>query len=246
MTKHGADKLKFLLVDGYNIPGLSREFSDNLEALTEECHGFSEEWVKHTATGIKRGNLELNAWFDDDEAATHEVLGNFPGLIRVVSYGVEGNVIGKRAVCWKGAMQSNYNRIAVRGELHKATVSMQSSGEVDEGLILHGLVQEEGNGDTKANKIDNGSATENGAIFYLQVTQLDLDGLDDVVVRIIDSANGTDWDTLKNFTAVEVAPHTERVIVEGTVRRYLAVEWAFTGLTTEEPTITFLVVAKRK
>lgn len=244
MAKHGSDAVAFLLMDGYSILGSRTELRDDIEALTEESHALGDDWVEQAFVGIKRATLSQQGFYDDETNGVHLALVDSNGQSRVVNYGFEGNGIGDAVACWRGAMQTQYSRVATRGELTKANAEYQVNGAVEEGVILHPLTERTDDGDTEDTPHDNSESTSDGASFYLQVSDIDLDGLDNAVVEVYDSADGLDWALLDTFTAV-TAIGAERRTKTGTIRRYLAVSWEFTGLTTESPSMTFMVAAVR-
>jgi len=241
--KRGSDKVGFLLVDGYDLLGASTELRDDVEAGTERGDGFSETYERQVYTGIKRATLEQSGFYESNAAAVHQALSGQNGVSRIVNYAMEGNVLGQRAVGWQGAMQTKYVRVASRGALTRANSSYAVHGHVDEGLVLATHALREGDGDTEATPLE-GAQTTDGAAFYLQVSQLDLDGLASCVVTIREN-DGGGWADLVAFIPV-TATGAQRIFVDGTIEKDLAVTWAFTGLATESPSITFAVVASRR
>ena len=116
---------------------------------------------------------------------------------------------------------------------------------MEEGKIIHDLATEAGDGDSTAESVDNAASSASGANLYLQVSELVLDGLANVVITVLHSDDDISYSTLDTFTAVTVAQTAEARTKTGTIKRYLAVEWAFTGLVGESPTIKFMVAAVR-
>jgi len=244
MAKHGSNDVAFLLVDGYSILGSVTELTDSVEAITEESHALGDAWVEQSFVGLKQATLEQNGFYDDETNGVHEALVGSVGVSRVVCYGVEGNTLSKRVACWRGAMQASYQRIASRGALHRANARYQVAGIVEEGVILHALAARTADGNSQSTPDDNAAESTGGASLYLQVSALDLDGLDNAVVAVYSSPNGSDWTLLDTFTAI-TAIGAERRTKTGTIPRYLAVSWEFSGLTTETPSMTFMVAAVR-
>ncbi len=244
MAKYGSDDVAFLLIDGYSVLGSVTELKDNVEAITEEDHALGDAWASQAFVGIKQATLEQGGFYDYETNGVHLALVGQNGVSRVVCYGVEDNLLGATVVGWRGAMQANYQRIASRGALHRANATYKVNGIVEEGVILQPLGAVTDDGDSEATPHDNTAETTDGASLYLQVSALDLDGLDSAVVAVYDSANGVDWTLLDTFTAI-TAIGAERRTKTGTIRRYLAVSWVFTGLTTESPSMTFMVAAVR-
>lgn len=244
MAKYGSDDA-FILVDGYDLTGFSTELTDTKEAQLEETHTLGDAWVENAYVGVKSANIQQSAFYDDAALATSAALVSSVGSTRVLSYGIEGNAIGKKMVCYQGAVQTNVSRVATRGELHKVNVQYQGSGQVSETIILHELSTETADGDTEAESYDGSAQSSAGGVAFLQVTALTLGGYDDVTITVIDDAdNSGSFGSLVAFTDVSTAPTAQRVTVAGTVERYLAVSWTFNG-TGSDPSISFIVGFER-
>lgn len=238
MTTYGSDKVAFLLVDGYSVLGQTTTVDHTVTAELEDTTPLGTEWQEQAAAGIKRAQFNQNGFFNDDTDSVNDALNGSSGQQRVLAFGVEGNVAGQGFTGYSGAVQVNYARVATVGQVHKANASYQSSGEVDEGVILHELSAETAAGDTEADGYDGGASSAAGGAAYLQVTALTLDGYDNIDVAILDSADDVTYAEVAAFTVVTEAPAAERVEVAGTVERYLAASWAFTGTGTS-PSATF-------
>lgn len=230
MAKHGSDKVAFLLIDGYSVLGATTQVSDDKEALTEETHVLGESWVEEEPVGLKRASFEQNGFFDDAAGSSNAALVSGPGTPRVLCYGVEGNTKGRAFTGFQGGMQVNYERRAQRGELHKAAAKYRGSGQVDEGVILHEHAAESAaSGNTEASSHDNAASSAGGGAGYLQVSALALGGYTNFQAKVRHSADNVAFVDLVAFAAVTAAPAAERKTASGTVNRYLASSWAFTG-----------------
>jgi len=243
-VKRGADEVGLLLIDGYDVLGVTTQIEDNLEALLQETMPFGASWAEQAFTGLKKASLSQEGFYDDASNSSNTALSGQQGINRLLCYGIQGNVIGQHFIGYSGAMQVNYSRIAARGEIHRANASYEGSGEVEEGLILHHHVARTADGDTEDTPVDNGAASADGGSAYLQVSALTLDGYDNIVIKIRQSADGEVWEDLTSFTAITVAPAKERKVLTGAVKQYLAVSWAFTG-TGSDPSVKFFVGFKR-
>lgn len=103
------------------------------------------------------------------------------------------------------------------------SAAMQATGGADRMTVHHALGAETGAANGTAQ--DNGAATTNGGVGYMQVTAFT--GTDCTIV-VQDSADGTtDWQPILSFAQVTGAPDSERVAISGTVRRYT--RYAITG-----------------
>lgn len=86
--------------------------------------------------------------------------------------------------------------------------------------------------DTSAGSAGTGGSfvranSANGGVSFLQV--FEFDGLDDVVVKVRDSADDITYADLVTHATVTTAPVVERKTVAGTIDRYLAVDGDVTG-----------------
>ncbi len=243
MAKYSS-KDAILLIDGYNVLGTTTTITHSVEAMTEEKTGLGDEWEEHEYLGIQKAELSQEGFFDDASVSVNDALNEKQGEDRSYILGYEGNTIGKNFSGFKGALQSNFNRIASRGALHKANADYMGNGIVEDGKILHALTARTADGDTEASPVDNAAATTDGGNAYLQVTALTLGGYDDVVITVRESSDNVTWNDLDSFTAVDDTG-AERIEIAGTVKQYLAVSYSFTG-TGSDPSITFFVGLARK
>lgn len=247
MARRGSSEVGFLLIDGYDLLGVSTSLTDNLEAHLQEAHGFGESWVKQLPTGTKQAEITQEGFYDDASLSSNDALVGQEGVNRLLCYGLEGNTIGQAFVAYSGAVQASVTRIASRGELHRANASYQGNGIVEEGKILHPhTARTVEAGDTTDAPVVNSAKTTNGGVAYLQVSGLTLDGYTNAVVKILHSTDGDTWSDLVSFSAVTSAPGKERKAVTGDVNKYLAVSWEFTGEPEEaEPEIKFFAGFQR-
>lgn len=233
-----------LLIDGYNVLGEMTELTHAAEALTEEVTGLGDNWEEHEYIGVQRAEISQSGYFDDASLSVNDAFNGKQGDKRVVCFGIEGNTAGKAFVGLNGALETRFERVASVKGLHKANVGYVVSGKSEDGKILLALSEQDADGDTESASVDNGAASTGGADLYLQVTALDLDGADDLTVKVRSSTDDVTWSDLDTFTAVTTAPTAEMKIKTGTIPQYLAVSWAFTGTSTA-PSATIMVGAVR-
>ena len=229
-----------LLIDGYNVLGLTTAVTHNAEALTEESTGFGVEWAEHTYLGLQKTELSQEGFFDDASGATNDALNEHQGEERVLCLGFEGNTIGRNFNGFKGALQTKFDRIASREKLHRANAAYIGSGVNEDGKILHALTARTADGDTESTPVDNTAASADGGSAYLQVSALTLGGYTNVTITVRESADALVWSDLEVFTVVTFSPTAERIVITGAVKRYLAVSYEFTGAGAN-PSITFFV-----
>lgn len=245
MGTHGSNDVGYVLIDGYDVRGYLTTITDTREAMIEETTVLGDANEQNAATGIRSFEMEQEGFFDDAAGAIHDALVDHTGVPGVVMLAYAGNVIGARFVGAAGPLQGKYSRIAKVGELHKAKAEYSANGASDEGILLHTLGAETSDGDTTAASHDDGASSADGAAVYLSVTALTLDGASGVTISVQDSADDTVYTELAAFTTVAIAPAAERKAVAGTVNRYLAVAWDFTGSPGAGASVTFTVGVAR-
>lgn len=220
MARRGSDQVGFLLVDGYDVLGVTTSLEDNLEAIIEETHALGDKWVKQEYVGIKQAELTQEGFYDDDADSVNDALCTKGGSTRLLCYGLEGNAAGQHFIGYSGVLQASYTRIASRGELHRANAKYHGTGDMEEGIILHPHQNEIELGTTAA--VDNKVSTPDGGSAYLQVSELD----GTATVKIKHSEDGETWADLVVFSDIAKAPAAERKVATGTINRYLSVTWA--------------------
>lgn len=241
MATYGADDVDFILIDGYQVAGYLNEFSDEHEATLEDATVLGDEWVERAFTGEKKASLAMKGFFNDADNASNEAFVE-QFAARTICYCVSGNTVGKNVTMFYGPLESKYNRIAAKGELTKAEITMDGSGEVEEGKIIATLAARTTAGNTEATPVNNGGASTSGGAAYLQVTALDLGGYDNVIFKIRDSADNVTYGDVSGgaFTAVTAAPAKQRLALAGTIKQYVAVAWAYTGSGSDQTVTAFV------
>lgn len=242
MSRFSSADVGFLLADGMNILGDMTDLEDTREAMLEETTVLGDAWQSHAYVGVSRYELQQNGFYNDAENRSNAALVS-PGASVILCFAPEGNTKGKKAICGN-LVQVDYKRQISRGALHKAAATYQSEDAEDDAVIIHELAAETADGDTEASAVDGTAQSSSGGVAYLQVTAIDLDGYDDVTIKVLDDAdNSGSFSELVAFDDVS-AIGAQRKEVAGTVERYLAVSFAFNGTGTS-PSITFMVAFKR-
>ena len=238
MARYGSDDVGFVLIDGFNVVGATTDFSEDREAILEETHTLGDSWVEHEAVGLSRFSLTQSGFYDDDSDSINELLEGNQGTNRVICLGPAGNTIGQPFTGVQGAINGSYRRQVSRGALHKAESNYAGNGRIEDGVILHELSAETVDGDTESSSHDNAAQSTAGGAGYLQITAIDLDGHTALEVDILDSADDATFASKAAFTAA-TAVGAERIAIAGTIRRYTAVSYDFTGTGTS-PSATFM------
>lgn len=246
MAKRGSDEAR-LFIDGYDLSGETVELSYVREAPTEETHGLGDSWVEHTAVGVKRGSITQNAFYDDATGKTSAALVGKEGQTRVVVGLLDGNTQGEEAIGYSGAIEMQQARTPSRGALTRISAEYQSSGPIEEGLIVQSLDANSADGVTDDGSLDNGAQSTSGGAAYLIVTDLTLGGYTSVSIDLEQSSDDGSADAFAvkgSFTDVTAAPDAERIELSGTIERYTRVSLTWNGAGSGE-SITLLVVLMR-
>jgi hypothetical protein len=238
MARYGSADVGFLVANGLNILGTVTQIEDVREAIIEETTALGVPWESHAAVGVKRFDLSQQGFYDDAANSSNAALVN-PGASVVLAFAPAGNVAGRPFV-GSPMVQVDYVRNLSRGALHKANASYKSTGNHDEGVILHALGAETANGNTEgALSQDAGVLSSLGGAGYLEMTALTLGGFTNLAVKVRHSADDITYADLVTFTP-RTAIGGERIAVAGTVNRHLASSWAYTGAGAGN-TATFMV-----
>lgn len=112
---------------------------------------------------------------------------------------------------------------------------------------LHELSAETADGDTEADSIDNGASSASGGWGAFGYTTYTADGASGLAPRIIDSTDDITYGALITFTTVTATTGGGQgpTFVSGTIERYVACDWDFTGTPGAGTTATFFIAFKR-
>ena len=231
MSKYGPDSA-FVLVSGRNITGECLNFSDAVEAMLTESEGLGDSWFESLATGMRKGTIAQDSWFDDDSNSTVAVFIGSEQTERVVSWGYATTAIGAKFVGAKGAFGGKSSRVASRSDLHHCKAEWTVSGNIDNGIILKALSAEttaSGNTDGASSQ-DAGASSASGGAAYVQLTALTLGGYTNLALTVRHSSDDVTYAALATFTVL-TAIGAERVAVASgtTINRHLSCSWAYNG-----------------
>lgn len=241
MAKRGPDEV-FLLVGGYDLGQDSHSLTLSKSAELEETTTFGDTFTENTFTGVKRGQVTQEGFYDDTDNRTSEALSSNSGTSRVIVVGFSGNAQGRACAGLAGGMQSTFGRGASRNEITKVSATFESNGEIEEGVILQSLAAESGAGATSDGSHDHGAAGTRSAA-YLQVTELTLGGYTSITVKVQESSDdgsGDAWADIATFTAITAESTAERIAIAASVERYTRVTLTLNGSGSSE-SITMLV-----
>lgn len=232
MAKYGSPSVYAIFVAGYNLVSYITGQTHKKSAVLEDATVLGVAWRNNQYTGLKEFSLEYEGYYDDTATSgidARVVSGN--GTAVVLCALTDGNTLSKYFIGFKGVVQAAYERMLAMGALHKAKITYEGSGDVEDGVVLktHGAVTTDS--DTESTYHDGAAASALGAAGYLQCTAIALDTATDLVVTLRHSADHSSWADLGTFTA-RTAIGAERIAIAAganTPKRYLATAWAWTG-----------------
>ena len=242
MARISSADVGYLLVSGMNVLSDTTMIEDTQEALIEETTCLGDSYEQQTYVGVKRFSVSQEGFFNDAANAINAALIT-PGTSKVLSYAPAGNTLGAKFIS-SPTVIANYVRQIARGALTKAKAMYESEGNHDEGKIVATLAARTTAGNTQAASLDNTAASSNGCAATLQMTSLTLGGYTNIIVKLQDSADNSSFADIITFTAITAAPAAERKTLTGSVRRYLAAAWAYTGSGSSQTATWTLGVAR--
>ena len=231
---YGSDDVGLILLSGYDLRSNSLEMSENKEAMLEETHVFGDSWVAQQPVDLRKGEWHVGGFYDDAAGKTAAALVSSgstfaAGSTFVLTYGVEGNTIGKHFIGAAG-VEGKVTRTPSRGVLTKINMDLGITGQIDDGIILKAFGASTGStGNTHASAIDNSASSTKGGVAYYQLNALTLDTASSVTSWVRHSDDSTTWVDLTTFTGSTAPPFGEKIThaSNATVRRYLAAAWAY-------------------
>lgn len=229
MTLRASKDVGFLLVGGRDVLGVVTSLSDTEEAIVEETTALGAADDTWAYVGLTKWSLDQDGFYDDGAGSGNEAA-ELSGA-QVLMYAIEGNTIGLEHL-GVSAVRTIYTRGPARDQMHKAQVQYRAAAGPERGQVSAPLATRTtiGPADTASDNWGAGNApSTGGAVGYLAVTALDLDGGTALQVTIRDSDDDITFADLIAFTAVAAAPAAERKTVAGDVERYTLTRWEFTG-----------------
>lgn len=178
--------------------------------------------------GLKDSSLALEGLFEGTADAVDQVLAAALGAATnsLWSLGIGAGSLGTRSR-HMAAVTAKYDVQAPVDGVVTATAEAQSSTGPEPGIILKAKTEDPA-GTTNGTSVDNAAATTNGATAILHAFATG-GGFTTGTVKVQDSADDSSWADIITFTAVTVAPASERIEITGTVRRYTRVVDDATG-----------------
>ena len=236
--RHG--KSTKVLFGKFNMSAFLNEssVSESVEVAESTTYGKS---AKTYIVGLADATVSLSGMFDGDTNASDDVFDTALGddLGRVITIAPEGLAVGRRVrICT--AKSTSYESSSPVGDVVSVSCEVQSDGGVDAAISLIDLaaVSATANGTSQ----DGTASSTNGGSANLHVTENTRNG--NTTIKVQHSADNSTWADLINFAVVGSATTTaERLVVTGTVNRYVRIQHTLAGST---GTITYQSSFARK
>ena len=215
--KHGRNAEA--LLGGKDISGYLNSADTNIDVDTAETTTFKKDWKTHIV-GDSAGTIEMGGLYDPALTDITDNLGSDPGAVLTVA--PSGYTRGDLARL-VSVLSTKMSESSPVGGVVMFKWSVKADGPIGFGHILHALAEETSDG--SSTYFDGGASSANGAIAHLHVTSTD----DDLDVIVEDSADHSSWSTIGTFTTKSAAG-AERLVITGTVQRYLRVSFTLAGV----------------
>ena len=207
---HGKDAA--VVFDGALLSAYLHAAELAAEVDTAESTTFQSSWKTFLA-GTAGQSIDLSGYFDPTMNDAWDTIGDAPGPVLTIGPG--GIALGA-AVRLIKQLTASYGESADIGEVVAFEWGVMADGPVGFGNVIAALTAVTADGNVAS--VDNGAATTNGAIAHLHVTSVSAS--DSIVVTIEDSANNSAFSTIGTF-ASKSAAGAERILIPGTIRRYV-------------------------
>ncbi len=167
MTKMLANKVAFILFDGYNSLDHTTEIEIKSEASTEDVTVLSSSWIaKRAAT--KDMSIAQKGFLDDVAGGIWaQIIAKAEGSAAPFAIGFEGNTLGVRCVFSGEVFLNDFSRQAVKQEIEKYELTYNVTDIYNafaDGLIQYPLGTTPGGNGSQASYLDAGAAPESRAI----------------------------------------------------------------------------------
>jgi hypothetical protein len=241
----------FLLIGGRSLLGRAsfQTITEEREIVTEDITGLGDTTDKWGAVGLSRFSMEQEGLYDSGAGGWSEAAESTAN--QVLMGGPVGNNVGDDIIAFTG-VRASYSKLPERAGFIKAKASYKAESGIEEmsqSRIIAPFAERTLVGPSEVGTFyDWSSATTGGGALYIGVSALTLAGSTGVAITAQHSATTvtSDFVTLGSFSAITVAPTSERVAVSGTVRRYTRVSHTFSAGSTTTRAITFVVGLGRK
>lgn len=183
---------------------------------------------KQFIPGMTSGNISVSGVMDVDGAAT-SLLGQENtwkgGIDEPLTFGHKGFAFGSELLVQAGIETSFASSSTVAGRVEFSLAAERNGLASANGVSLHDLTAETTTSESA--EFDSGAGTTAGAIGHLHVTAFS--GFTNIIIKIqTATSSGGSYSDLVTFATV-TGVTSERVVVSGTVNRWVKAVWTKTG-----------------
>ncbi len=237
MFKHGSSAELWL--DELDVSSYFRALDVAVDVDTADTTTFKKRW-KTAIPGAVASTVETEGLYDPALVAIKDTLAADPGAVLTV--GPAGLAAAGDLARLVSVLTTAYKESSPVGDVVAFNWTAMADGTVGFGRVLAPLaaVTADANGTT----VDDGSSSTTGAIAHLHATAVSTGDTVDVTIEdaSVPSGGGANWATIGTFAQVS-APGAQRLVIAGTVRRYVRAVWNVTD--DGAPSITFGVALAR-
>jgi hypothetical protein len=210
------------LLDGFDISAYVRSGDFSAEIDTAETSTWSSSWKSYIAGNMK-ASVSLDGLFDTAMAPNFTgQIGDTPGGL--LTFGPGGLALGAPCRLLQ-VIESSYGETASIGDVVGFTYEATTNTVLGIGHVIGASAAV--TADQNGTSVDLTASSATGAIAFLHVTSVSAS--DSIVVSIEDSSTGSSgWATIGTF-ASKSAAGAERIVIAGTVKRYVRVVDDVTG-----------------
>lgn len=201
-------------INGYDLSAAFHNAQAQHQQGTYDVTAFGAS-SKAFINGLAEGTLSLDGFFEAGSGSIDAVLQASLGTEGVAMVFHNGDAIGSRGrAC--ASLETSYQVTTPVDGVVGVAAAIQADGGLDAIVSLHALGAETTTG--AAASVDNGAATTNGGVGYIEATAF---SGTNATVKVQHSSDNSVWADLITFTDVAAANAKERRTVSGTVNRYL-------------------------
>ena len=223
---HGRNGRVF--INGFDISAFLKQAGGGATVQMLDTTAFGTTDDMTFIPGLKKAMMKMNGLLDETAVTgigtlLEAAFGAANSIFTLVPS--SGDVIGQACFGFSANL-GTYNLDTSVGGIGKLDAEATSNYGWERLIIHHAMTTEVATATGAAQ--DNGAASTNGGVGFLQVP--DITGITALDVVIQDSADGsTGWATILTFASVTADRAKERVAITGTVRRFTRYVATFTG-----------------
>lgn len=230
-----------ILLDEKDVSAYLNKLDLSVDVEGADATTFKKNWHVFWP-GLADGKFEAAGFYDPLFEDVRQTLQTSPDSI--VSWAPGGALALGDPVRIMAAVSSTYKESAPVGGMVAFNWGVEGSDTLGIGRSMHPLAAETVTG--FSTYLDGGAATTLGAVAHLHVTALAGTVTPTITVKFRDATSGAGAglaDITAGAFAAATAIGAQRLVIPGTIRRYVRVDWTISGT---NPSFTFAVAFARK